>query len=82
MTFIEVYTTRPDTIFGATFCAIAPDHPLSKDLANNNKDLQKFIFECNQTGTSEEALEKAEKKGFNTIKVTTLFLKGNIYQFI
>ena len=75
--FIEVYTTRPDTIFGASFVAIAPDHPLSKGLANNNKDLQKFITECNQIGTSEEALEKAEKKGFNTqIKVSHPFVEG------
>ena len=67
---IEVYTTRPDTIFGASFIAIAPDHPIAKSLANNNKELQKFISECNQIGTSEEALEKAEKKGFDTsIKV-------------
>ena len=74
---IEVYTTRPDTIFGASFIAIAPDHPLSKAYAKNNKDLQKFIFECNQIGTSEEALEKAEKKGFNTkIKVHHPFVEG------
>ena len=63
---IEVYTTRPDTIFGASFIAIAPDHPIAKSLANNNKELQSFISECNQIGTSEEALEKAEKKGFDT----------------
>ena len=74
---IEVYTTRPDTIFGASFIAIAPDHPISKVCAENNKALQKFIFECNQIGTSEEALEKAEKKGFNTkIKVHHPFIKG------
>ena len=63
---IEVYTTRPDTIFGASFVAIAPDHPITKSLSKNNPDLEKFIAECNQIGTSEEALEKAEKKGFNT----------------
>ena len=74
---IEVYTTRPDTIFGASFIAIAPDHPIAKSLANNNKELQKFISECNQIGTSEEALEKAEKKGFDTsIKVFHPFEKG------
>ena len=67
---IEVYTTRPDTIYGASFIAIAPDHPIAKDLSVNNKELQKFITECNQIGTSEEALEKAEKRGFDTgIKV-------------
>ena len=74
---IEVYTTRPDTIFGASFVAIAPDHPIAKSLANNNKELQKFISECNQIGTSEEALEKAEKKGFDTkIKVFHPFEEG------
>ena len=67
---IEVYTTRPDTIYGASFIAIAPDHPITKSLAKNNKELQNFISECNQIGTSEEALEKAEKRGFDTaIKV-------------
>ncbi|MBH87739.1 MAG: leucine--tRNA ligase [Pelagibacterales bacterium] len=64
---IEVYTTRPDTIYGASFIAIAPDHPISKSLAASNKELQRFISECNQIGTSEEALEKEEKKGFNTL---------------
>ena len=74
---IEVYTTRPDTIFGASFIAIAPDHPLSKAYAKNNIALKKFITECNQIGTSEEALEKADKKGFNTnIKVNHPFIKG------
>ena len=75
--FIEVYTTRPDTIFGASFIAIAPDHPLSKELSDNNKSLQKFIFECNQVGTSEEAIEKEEKKGYMTnIKVRHPFVEG------
>lgn len=63
---ISVYTTRPDTLFGASFIAIAAHHPLAQELAENNKDLQKFIAECDALGTSEEAIEKAEKKGFNT----------------
>lgn len=63
---LEVYTTRPDTLFGASFCAIAADHPLAEALANTNSDLQAFVRECQQLGTSEEAIEKAEKKGFNT----------------
>ena len=72
---IEIYTTRPDTIYGASFIAIAPDHPITKSLSENDKELQKFIAECNQIGTSEEALEKAEKKGFDTgIKVFHPFI--------
>mgnify|MGYP002639740423 CR=1 FL=1 len=61
---IKVYTTRPDTIFGASFIAIAADHPLAAQYAKNNPDLENFILECRSLGTSEEALEKAEKKGF------------------
>ena len=63
---VDVYTTRPDTIFGASFLAIAPDHPISKILSKNNKEIAKFILDCNQVGTSEEALEKVEKKGIYT----------------
>ena len=61
---LEIYTTRPDTLYGASFCAIAPDHPLATHFAADNKDLQDFIAECLKTGVSEEAIEKAEKKGF------------------
>ncbi len=61
---IKVYTTRPDTIFGASFIAIAADHPLATIYAQTNDELQEFIEECRTLGTSEEALEKAEKKGF------------------
>jgi len=63
---LEVYTTRPDTLFGASFCAIAANHPLAHELANGNAALAEFIAECNRMGTSEEAIEKAEKKGFDT----------------
>ncbi|WP_419798320.1 MAG: leucine--tRNA ligase [Terasakiella sp.] len=63
---LEVYTTRPDTLYGASFCAISANHPISVELAETNPDLQAFIEECNKTGTSEEAIEKAEKKGFDT----------------
>ncbi len=63
---LPVYTTRPDTLFGASFCAISPDHPLAAKLAENNPELTAFIEECRKTGTTEEAIEKAEKKGFNT----------------
>ncbi|WP_299376346.1 leucine--tRNA ligase [uncultured Kiloniella sp.] len=68
---IEVYTTRPDTLFGASFCAISANHPLADQLSTNNSELKAFVAECNKMGTSEEAIEKADKKGFNTgLKVT------------
>jgi leucyl-tRNA synthetase len=63
---LEVFTTRPDTLFGAAFCAIAPNHPLSLELAATNPDLAAFLDEIGRVGTSEEALETAEKRGFNT----------------
>ncbi|MFQ5985072.1 MAG: leucine--tRNA ligase [Alphaproteobacteria bacterium] len=63
---LEVYSTRPDTIFGATFCAISADHPLAAELARGNPELEAFIAECRRLGTSEEAIERAEKKGFRT----------------
>lgn len=61
---ISVYTTRPDTIFGASFIAIAADHPIATQFAENNGDLAAFVEECRKLGTSEEALEKAEKRGY------------------
>jgi leucyl-tRNA synthetase len=63
---LEVFTTRHDTIFGAAFMAISPEHPLSAHLAAKNKELQAFIEECRRIGTSEAALAKAEKRGFDT----------------
>jgi leucyl-tRNA synthetase len=63
---LEVFTTRPDTLYGASFMAIAPDHPLSVELAADNAGLAEFIAECAMTATSEEALERAEKVGFDT----------------
>ena len=61
---LEVFTTRHDTIFGATFCAISPYHPLARSLAESDSGLAAFIAECNTIGTSEEAIERAEKKGY------------------
>ena len=61
---IEIYTTRPDTLWGASFIAVSPDHPLAKHYAESSTDLQDFIADCQKTGTSEEAIEKAEKKGY------------------
>ena len=63
---LEVFTTRHDTLFGASFCAIAANHPLATELAANNPDLAAFIAECNALGTSEAAIEKAEKRGIDT----------------
>ena len=63
---LEVYTTRPDTLMGASFAGISPDHPLAKALEGGNPDLKAFVEDCRRTGTSEEALEKAEKRGFDT----------------
>ncbi len=63
---LAIYTTRPDTIFGMSFCALSAGHPLTVELAQNNPELKAFIADCQRTGTSEEAIEKAEKKGFDT----------------
>ncbi|MEX1153001.1 leucine--tRNA ligase [Parvibaculum sp.] len=63
---LEIFTTRPDTLFGASFCALSPHHPLTQKLAADNEALQAFIKKCDQIGTSEEAIETAEKMGFDT----------------
>jgi leucyl-tRNA synthetase len=63
---IDVYSTRPDTIFGASFVAIAADHPLALALAETNPALAAFADECRRTGTAAEEIETAEKKGFDT----------------
>ncbi|MGP9790594.1 leucine--tRNA ligase [Roseinatronobacter sp. NSM] len=63
---IEVYTTRPDTLMGASFVGVSPDHPLAKHLERHNPDVAAFVAECRKLGTTEEALEKAEKRGFDT----------------
>ncbi len=63
---IEVYTTRPDTLMGASFIGISPDHPLARLLENGNPDVATFCKKARQGGTTEEALEKAEKIGFDT----------------
>lgn len=74
---LEIYTTRPDTIFGMSFCAVSSGHPLTEELAQNNAELADFIAECQRMGTSEEAIEKAEKKGFDTgIKIQHPFIEG------
>ena len=63
---LPVYTTRPDTIFGASFVAVAPDHPLAQAVAAQNCDAAKFIALCKRGGTTAAELETAEKLGFDT----------------
>jgi leucyl-tRNA synthetase len=63
---LEVYTTRPDTLLGASFAAISPDHPLARHLERHDEGVAAFVAECRKIGTSEEALEKAEKRGLDT----------------
>ncbi|MCL4138295.1 UNVERIFIED_CONTAM: hypothetical protein GTU68_038010 [Idotea baltica] len=71
---LDVYTTRPDTLFGASFAAISADHPLAKALEADHDAIAVFNAECRQMDTTEEALETAEKKGFDTgITVTHPF---------
>ena len=73
---INVFTTRPDTIFGASFLAVSVDHPICKKFSNNNL-YNKFKEECLKVGTTEEALANAEKIGFDTkLKVSHPFIKG------
>ena len=63
---IEIYTTRPDTLFGASFLGLAPDHPLSKQLAEAGPAVAEFVAECRRGGTSEAEIEQAEKIGRDT----------------
>jgi len=63
---VTVYTTRPDTLFGASFLAIAADHPLAKEAAARDAAVDAFCQECRHAGTSLAALETAEKKGIDT----------------
>ncbi|MDO8358524.1 MAG: leucine--tRNA ligase, partial [Devosia sp.] len=70
-TSIEVFTTRPDTIFGASFIALSPDHPLATELAAGDPALREFIAEFHRHGTATETIEKAEKLGH----FTGLFVK-------
>jgi leucyl-tRNA synthetase len=63
---IEVFTTRQDTLFGASFLALSPNHPLALRLAEKDPGLAAFIAECNRMGTSEAVIEAAEKRGYAT----------------
>jgi len=63
---LTVYTTRPDTIMGVTFCSVAPEHPLAVKVAETDAEAASFIEECQSMGTALESIEKAEKKGYKT----------------
>jgi len=63
---IEVYTTRPDTLMGASFVGISPDHPLAKELERHDPKVAAFCEKARQGGTTEEAIETAEKLGYDT----------------
>src|SRR3569623_3342314 len=63
---LEIFTTRPDTLFGAKFMAIAPDHPLAQAAAKTNPKLAAFVEECKHLGTSQAAIATAEQLGYDT----------------
>jgi leucyl-tRNA synthetase len=63
---IEVFTTRPDTLYGASFLALSPHHPVAQSLAADDPALAAFIAECDRLGTSEAVIEAAEKRGYRT----------------
>jgi leucyl-tRNA synthetase len=75
---LEIFTTRPDTLFGASFMALSPHHPLTAELASDNAQLRDFVAECDRMGTSEEAIETAEKRGFDTgLEALHPFIEGH-----
>lgn len=65
-TELTVFTTRPDTLLGATYVAVAAEHPLALAAAENNSELAEFLKECSQTDTTEASLETMEKSGMDT----------------
>ncbi len=62
-TDLVIYTTRPETLYGASFIALAPQHPVTVEVSKTNKDVAEFIAECQKMDTTEEAMATAEKKG-------------------
>src|SRR4029077_10278292 len=75
-----VYTTRPDTLFGMSFLAIAPEHPLAAAVAARDPEAAAFIAECRSMGTSEAVIEAAEKHGYDTgLRVKHPFIEGADY---
>jgi leucyl-tRNA synthetase len=76
---VEVYTTRPDTLFGASFVGLAPDHPISKQLAEADPRVAAFVAECRKGGASQAEIEQAEKIGWDTgMKVVHPFTGAEI----
>ncbi|MDB5372238.1 MAG: leucine--tRNA ligase [Belnapia sp.] len=74
---VEVFTTRPDTLFGMSFLAVAAEHPLATAAAAKDPAAAEFIAECRRTGTSEVAIEQAEKRGYDTgFRVAHPFIEG------
>ncbi len=73
---VEVFTTRPDTLFGAAFLALAPDHPMAEALAGGKPGFTEFMQRCQALGTSEAAIEQAEKIGYDTGHIATHPLLG------
>ena len=63
---LEIYTTRPDTLFGASFMGIAPDHPVAREIAAGNPAAAAFIADCRKGGSTQAEIDQAEKVGFNT----------------
>jgi leucyl-tRNA synthetase len=76
---VEVFTTRPDTLFGMSFLALSPDHPVAAALAASNPAVAAFVTACRTEGTTEAALETAEKRGVDTGLVVTNPLNGQRY---
>ena len=74
---VEVYTTRPDTLFGMSFLAIAPEHPLAAAVAARDPAAEAFVAECRRLGTSEAVIETTEKRGHDTgLRVAHPFIEG------
>jgi len=77
---VEVYTTRPDTLYGMSFLALAPEHPLAAAVAARDPKAAAFVAECRGMGTSEAVIETAEKHGYDTgLRVAHPFIKGVTY---
>ena len=80
---LAVYTTRPDTLFGASFFAVAPDHPISQQIAQNSPELRQFIADSRRIGMSEAALDTAEKNGFDTgLRIAHPFLDTTLPLYV
>lgn len=76
----EIFTTRPDTLYGASFIALSPDHPVVKDLEKNDPKIEDFRKDCAKIGTTEEAIATAPKLGFDTgLRVKHPFIEGKTF---